>query len=132
MQLIYVEDSSEEGFAGLKSAALTGRSCSLVVGSEVTCIRLWKSTEGSSCYEIRKLHSRNEHGLGRAPQGVRAPRAGGRVPASPTTGAGGSTIFPSRYIPTMCGRYRLSRRKQIIEEHFDSVSGRKAGPHATT
>lgn len=25
--------------------------------------------------------------------------------------------------PVMCGRYRLSRRKQIIEEHFDSVSG---------
>jgi hypothetical protein len=23
----------------------------------------------------------------------------------------------------MCGRYKLSRRKQIIEEHFDSVSG---------
>ncbi len=23
----------------------------------------------------------------------------------------------------MCGRYRLSRRKQVIEEHFDSVSG---------
>jgi putative SOS response-associated peptidase YedK len=23
----------------------------------------------------------------------------------------------------MCGRYRLSRRKQIIEEHFDSTSG---------
>jgi len=23
----------------------------------------------------------------------------------------------------MCGRYRLSRRKQIIEEHFDAVSG---------
>jgi putative SOS response-associated peptidase YedK len=23
----------------------------------------------------------------------------------------------------MCGRYRLSRRKQIIVEHFDSVSG---------
>ena len=22
----------------------------------------------------------------------------------------------------MCGRYRLSRRKQIIEEYFDSVS----------
>jgi putative SOS response-associated peptidase YedK len=22
----------------------------------------------------------------------------------------------------MCGRYRLSRRKQIIEEHFASVS----------
>lgn len=24
---------------------------------------------------------------------------------------------------SMCGRYRLSRRKQIIEKHFDSVSG---------
>jgi putative SOS response-associated peptidase YedK len=23
----------------------------------------------------------------------------------------------------MCGRYRLSRRKQIIEEHFDTISG---------
>ena len=23
----------------------------------------------------------------------------------------------------MCGRYRLSRRKQIIGEHFDAVSG---------
>ena len=23
----------------------------------------------------------------------------------------------------MCGRYRLSRRKQIVEEHFDAVSG---------
>jgi len=23
----------------------------------------------------------------------------------------------------MCGRYKLSRRKQIIEEHFDTVSG---------
>jgi putative SOS response-associated peptidase YedK len=23
----------------------------------------------------------------------------------------------------MCGRYRLSRRKQIIEEHFDAISG---------
>jgi putative SOS response-associated peptidase YedK len=23
----------------------------------------------------------------------------------------------------MCGRYRLSRRNQIVEEHFDSVSG---------
>jgi putative SOS response-associated peptidase YedK len=23
----------------------------------------------------------------------------------------------------MCGRYRLSRRKQLIEEHFDSASG---------
>ena len=24
---------------------------------------------------------------------------------------------------TMCGRYRLSRRKQVVEEHFASVSG---------
>jgi putative SOS response-associated peptidase YedK len=24
----------------------------------------------------------------------------------------------------MCGRYRLSRRKQIVEEYFDSVSGK--------
>lgn len=23
----------------------------------------------------------------------------------------------------MCGRYRLSRRKQVVEEYFDSVSG---------
>jgi SOS response associated peptidase (SRAP) len=29
----------------------------------------------------------------------------------------------SAIISPMCGRYRLSRRKQIIEEHFDSVSG---------
>jgi putative SOS response-associated peptidase YedK len=25
----------------------------------------------------------------------------------------------------MCGRYRLSRRKQLIEEHFDAVLGEK-------
>jgi putative SOS response-associated peptidase YedK len=25
----------------------------------------------------------------------------------------------------MCGRYRLSRRKQIVEEHFDTISGEK-------
>jgi hypothetical protein len=25
--------------------------------------------------------------------------------------------------PVMCGRYRLSQRKRIIEEHFESVSG---------
>jgi hypothetical protein len=30
----------------------------------------------------------------------------------------------------MCGRYRLSRRKQLIEEHFDSVSHGAAGPYA--
>jgi putative SOS response-associated peptidase YedK len=29
----------------------------------------------------------------------------------------------SAIILPMCGRYRLSRRKQIIEEHFDAVSG---------
>ncbi len=27
------------------------------------------------------------------------------------------------HILRMCGRYRLSRRKQIIEEHFDAASG---------
>ena len=32
----------------------------------------------------------------------------------------------------MCGRYRLSRRKQIIEEYFDSVLAKKTGVHATT
>ena len=37
----------------------------------------------------------------------------------------GSTAAWSRsaIISCMCGRYRLSRRKQIIEGHFDSVSG---------
>jgi hypothetical protein len=30
----------------------------------------------------------------------------------------------------MCGRYRLSRRKQIVEEHFSSVPGEEDwGPH---
>ena len=39
---------------------------------------------------------------------------------------GHEDILPQRLIChnfIMCGRYRLSRRKQIIEEHFDSVSG---------
>ena len=27
----------------------------------------------------------------------------------------------------MCGRYRLSRRKQIVEEYFDSVSRKTTG-----
>lgn len=31
--------------------------------------------------------------------------------------------FPICHNLPMCGRYPLSRRKQIIEEHFDSVSG---------
>jgi putative SOS response-associated peptidase YedK len=34
-----------------------------------------------------------------------------------------SLIRSAIIIFIMCGRYRLSRRKQIIEEHFDSVSG---------
>ena len=29
----------------------------------------------------------------------------------------------SAIISTMCGRYRLSRRKQIVEEYFDTVPG---------
>jgi hypothetical protein len=29
----------------------------------------------------------------------------------------------------MCGRYRLSRRKQIVEEYFDSDSGAKKIGH---
>src|ERR1700721_2452163 len=33
------------------------------------------------------------------------------------------TLIRSAIILFMCGRYRLSRRKQIIEEHFDSVPG---------
>jgi len=27
----------------------------------------------------------------------------------------------------MCGRYKLSRRKRIIEEHFDAISGEEDG-----
>jgi hypothetical protein len=30
----------------------------------------------------------------------------------------------------MCGRHRLSRRKQVVEEHFDSVSGEEDWLHA--
>jgi hypothetical protein len=33
------------------------------------------------------------------------------------------TLSRSAIIFFMCGRYRLSRRKQIIEEHLDTVSG---------
>jgi hypothetical protein len=33
----------------------------------------------------------------------------------------------------MCGRYRLSRRKQIVEEYFDSVSDeQETGARAAT
>lgn len=32
-------------------------------------------------------------------------------------------VVPVWHNFTMCGRYRLSRRKQILEEHFDTVSG---------
>jgi len=31
--------------------------------------------------------------------------------------------FQSGECLLMCGRYRLSRRKQLVEEYFDSVSG---------
>jgi hypothetical protein len=33
------------------------------------------------------------------------------------------TPIRSAIIFPVCGRYRLSRRKQVVEEHFDSVSG---------
>jgi hypothetical protein len=58
------------------------------------------------------------------------------APSSPKNGvanqlrrtySNGSLVQPilgsSVIILPMCGRYRLSRRKQIIEEHFDAVSG---------
>ena len=32
----------------------------------------------------------------------------------------------------VCGRYKLSRRKQIVEEYFDTVSGEEDGLPATT
>ena len=39
---------------------------------------------------------------------------------------------PSRFVscqtchnPLMCGRYRLSRRKQVVEEYFDAVPGKE-------
>jgi hypothetical protein len=34
-----------------------------------------------------------------------------------------TTFIRSAIIPSMCGRYRLSRRKQMIEEYFSTVSG---------
>jgi hypothetical protein len=53
-----------------------------------------------------------------------SPSAGGIVnsvgPA--TSGTRGQTT-KSAIISQMCGRYRLSRRKQILEEHFNAVSG---------
>jgi hypothetical protein len=33
------------------------------------------------------------------------------------------TPFRSAIISQMCGRYRLSRRKQLVGEYFDCVSG---------
>ena len=33
-----------------------------------------------------------------------------------------TTFIRSAIIPSMCGRYRLSRRKQMIEEYFGTVS----------
>jgi putative SOS response-associated peptidase YedK len=38
-------------------------------------------------------------------------------------GASFARVHPICHNLPVCGRYRLSRRKQIIEEHFDSVSG---------
>ena len=32
-------------------------------------------------------------------------------------------IIPQGIEDSMCGRYRLSRRKQIIEQHVDAISG---------
>jgi putative SOS response-associated peptidase YedK len=34
----------------------------------------------------------------------------------------GLSLFQSAIISPVCGRYRLSRRKQVVEEHFDAVS----------
>lgn len=41
----------------------------------------------------------------------------------PSAATGVVGIHPIYHNLSMCGRYRLSRRKQIIGEHFDSVSG---------
>jgi putative SOS response-associated peptidase YedK len=30
--------------------------------------------------------------------------------------------IPFAYNPNVCGRYRLSRRKEMVEEHFDTIS----------
>jgi hypothetical protein len=37
--------------------------------------------------------------------------------------ASSRVILPIWHNLVMCGRYRLARRKQIVEEYFDSVSG---------
>jgi hypothetical protein len=34
-----------------------------------------------------------------------------------------SVAHPTCHNLPMCGRYRLSRRKQVVEEYFDTVSG---------
>jgi len=36
-------------------------------------------------------------------------------------GNGSALLIPRHHLP-MCGRYRLSRRKQVVEEYFDSIS----------
>ena len=38
-------------------------------------------------------------------------------------GASSEIVLPFCHNLPMCGRYRLSRRKQIIEEHFGAISG---------
>ena len=46
-----------------------------------------------------------------------------RRPLRRKTAPAGQTLSRSAIIFFMCGRYRLSRRKQMIEEYFSTVSG---------
>ena len=61
------------------------------------------------------------------PRGMQPHQSGGTgpLPGSPPL----SIVLICHNVP-MCGRSRLSRRKQIIEEHFDTVSARKTGVRA--
>ena len=43
--------------------------------------------------------------------------------ASNPANGGRTCVHPICHNLPMCGRYRLSRGKQIIEEHFDCISG---------
>jgi SOS response associated peptidase (SRAP) len=36
--------------------------------------------------------------------------------------SGGESLLQSAIIYFMCGRYKLSRRKQVVEEYFDATS----------
>jgi hypothetical protein len=42
--------------------------------------------------------------------------------ASRPTLPNGMVILPICHNLPMCGRYKLSRRKQVVEEYFDAVS----------